>query len=56
MHGAEEAEAEEPSPKRQSTGGGPAGDVVEEGHITFLYRPKIGVSEAHSVDDMQRWV
>lgn len=59
MHGArgaKGAEADEPKPKRQATGGRPTGEIVEEGRITFLYRPKVGVSEVQSVDDVQRCV
>ena len=30
--------------------------VVEEGRVTFWYRPKVERKEAHSVDDIQRCV
>jgi len=30
--------------------------VVEEGRVTFWYRPKVERQEAHSVDDIQRCV
>ena len=30
--------------------------VVEEGRVTFWYRPKVERAEAHSIDDIQRCV
>jgi len=29
-------------------------NTLEKGHVCFLYRPKVGVDEVHSIDDVQR--
>lgn len=47
--------------RQKQSGGGDAGDpptasgVIEEGAIEFFYRPKVGVEEANSLDEVQRF-
>lgn len=45
--------AGEPAPKKQETG--TPEDVVEDGKIYFLYRPRVNFKEAKSISDIQRF-
>lgn len=45
--------AGEPEPKKQETSS--PEEVVEDGKIYFLYRPRVGFKEAKSLSDVQRF-
>ncbi|EIE27488.1 hypothetical protein COCSUDRAFT_55496 [Coccomyxa subellipsoidea C-169] len=44
----------EPASKRQDVDEQPK-EILEEGRIYFLYRPRVGLEEAHSLSDVQRF-
>ncbi|KAK9917620.1 hypothetical protein WJX75_006559 [Coccomyxa subellipsoidea] len=47
-------DSSEPATKRQETDEQPK-EILEEGRIYFLYRPRVGLEDAHSLSDVQRF-